>query len=389
MKICVVTGTRAEYGLLRWLMQGIQESSSLHLQVIATGMHLSPEFGSTYKVIESEGFEINRKVEMLLSADTPSSISKSTGLACIGFSDAFNELEPDMIILLGDRFELLAAATAALFAQIPIAHIHGGETTEGAFDEAIRHAITKMSSLHFVAAEPYRNRVIQLGEHPDTVYKIGGLGLDSIRRLPLLSRKALEKELAISLGSPFFLVTFHPVTLEPQTSKSQIVQLLRAFDDFPEATIIFTMPNADPDSRILFQSINDYTRQRSSAYTFTSLGQLKYLSAMTHCDVVIGNSSSGILEAPAFPKPTVNIGDRQAGRLQASSIINCNPEYGAIHSAISKALSVEFRNSLEVVDHPYGVPGASERILYILENLQMPLNVKKQFYDLPTEQNES
>jgi len=383
LKICVITGTRAEYGLLRWLMSGIRDSSKLHLQVIATGMHLSPEFGSTYRVIESDGFAIDRKVEMLLSSDTPSSVSKSTGLALIGFSDAFTELKPDMIIVLGDRFELLAAASAALFARIPIIHIHGGETTEGAFDEAIRHSITKMSSMHFVAAEPYRNRVIQLGEQPETVHTVGGLGLDNIEQLDLLDRSALEEELGISLQSPFILTTFHPVTLGDRTSEEQIRELLKALNDFPAGTVVFTMPNSDSDSRVLFERIREYTDARDSASVFTSLGQLRYLSAMLHCDVVVGNSSSGLLEAPAFRKPTVNIGDRQAGRLQAASVIDCKPEHASITGAIHRALSPDFQAGLRSVKHPYGRPGASARILQILENLKSPPRVKKTFFDLP------
>ena len=272
-KVCVVTGTRAEYGLLRWVMEEIRESSSLELQVIATGMHLSPEFGMTYRDIEADGFRIDRKVEMLLSADTPSAISKSMGLAMIGFADAYDQLRPDLLLVLGDRYEILAAATAALITRVPIIHLHGGETTEGAFDEAIRHSITKMSHLHFVAAEEYRKRVIQLGEHPDRVFQVGGLGIDNIHRLSLLSREALEEALDFSLGERNLLITYHPVTLEQNTSAQQMRELLAALEQQERTKLIFTMPNADTEGRVLFKIIEEFVQQNPErAKAFTSSG---------------------------------------------------------------------------------------------------------------------
>jgi len=290
-KICVVTGTRAEYGLLRWVMEGIRESDQLELQVIATGMHLSPEFGLTYREIEADGFKIDRKVEMLLSADTPSSISKSMGIAMIGFADALEQLKPNLVLLLGDRYEIFAAAAAAMIAKIPIAHLHGGETTEGAFDEAIRHSITKMAHLHFVAAEEYRKRVIQLGEHPDRVFLVGGLGIDNILRLPLLNRQELEQALDFPLGKRNLLVTFHPVTLEQETSVPQMQGLLQALTLQQDTNLIFTMPNADTDGRVLFKMIEDYVKEQpETRKAFTSLGQLRYLSCLRHVNAVVGNS---------------------------------------------------------------------------------------------------
>jgi len=382
IKICVITGTRAEYGLLRWVMQGIKESQKLELQIIATGMHLSPEFGLTYKSIEEDGFTINKKIEMLLSSDTSVSISKSTGLGIIGFADAFEDLKPHYILLLGDRYELLASSCAAMFSKIPIIHLHGGETTEGAFDEAIRHSITKMSHLHFVAAEQYKQRVIQLGEDPSRVFNVGGLGIDSILKLDLLSKTELESILNFRFGSKNFLITFHPVTLEENTSEKQIDNLFAALDQFPDAHCIFTMPNSDSDSRIIFDKIIQYTQKRENSKVFTSMGQLRYLSTLKIVDAVIGNSSSGIIEAPTFKTPTVNIGDRQTGRLKAESIIDCLPETASIVSAIRKIFTAEFQSSLRSIQNPYGEGGASISIVETLEKLNPHPTLKKKFYDL-------
>jgi len=384
-KVCVVTGTRAEYGLLRWVMEEIRESASLELQVIATGMHLSPEFGLTYRDIEADGFRIDRKVEMLLSADTPSAISKSMGLAMIGFADAYDQLRPDMLLVLGDRYEILAAATAAMIARIPIAHLHGGETTEGAFDEAIRHSITKISHLHFVAAEEYRKRVIQLGEHPDRVFQVGGLGIDNIHRLPLLSREALEESLDFSLGERSLLITFHPVTLEQNTSGQQMKELLAALKVQERTKLIFTMPNADTGSRVLFEMIEEFVKQNSErAKAFTSLGQLRYLSCLKFVDAVVGNSSSGLAEAPSFKIGTVNIGDRQRGRLKAASVIDCEPDHDSIRHALEKLYSSSFQNLLVSARNPYGEGGASKAIVKNLEASVYDRFLKKRFYDLPS-----
>lgn len=382
-KVCVVTGTRAEYGLLRWLMEEIRESASLELQVIATGMHLSPEFGVTYRDIEADGFQIDRKVEMLLSADTPSAISKSMGVGMIGFADAYVQLRPDLLLVLGDRFEILTAATAAMISQVPIAHLHGGEATEGLIDEAIRHSITKMSHLHFVAAEEYRKRVIQLGEHPDRVFQVGGLGIDNIHRLPLLSREALEETLDFSLGERSLLITFHPVTLEQNTSGQQMKELLAALKHQERTQLIFTMPNADTEGRVLFGMIEEFVKQNPErAKAFTSLGQLRYLSCLKHVDAIVGNSSSGLAEAPSFQIGTVNIGDRQRGRLKAASIIDCEPDHYSIRRALEKLYSSTFQKHLASVSNPYGEGGASEAIVKTLKTSAFDDLLKKQFYDL-------
>lgn len=383
-RICVVTGTRAEYGLLHWVMAGIRQAPGLELQVIATGTHLSPEFGLTYQEIERDGFRIDRKVEMLLSSDTAVGISKAVGLAVIGMAEALEQLRPDLMFVLGDRFEMLAAATAATLARVPIAHAHGGETTEGAFDEAIRHSITKMSHLHFVAAQEYGRRVVQLGEDPARVFVVGGLGIDSILRLPLLSREQLEASLGFELGSKNLLVTFHPVTLENATAADQLSELLAALDDLPDTRLIFTMPNADTGGRVLMQMIEHFVTTRPHARAYTSLGQLRYLSCVKHVDGVVGNSSSGLIEVPVFRKGTINIGDRQRGRLKADSVIDCVPQRRAISAALDKLYSPPFQQRLAQVRNPYGEGGASDRIVNTL--MQHPLEgiLKKTFHDLPT-----
>ena len=381
-KICVVTGTRAEYGLLRWVMEGIRQSAELKLQSIATGMHLSPEFGLTVNAIEEDGFHVDRKVEMLLSSDTAVGITKSMGLGVIGFADALAELKPDMFLLLGDRYELLSAAAAAMVARIPIAHLHGGETTEGAFDEAIRHSITKMSHLHFVAAEEYRRRVIQLGEQPERVFNVGGLGIDNILRLKLLSRDELETALEFKLARRNLLVTFHPVTLEQSTSAKQLDELLTALAELEDTGLIFTMPNADTEGRALFRQIEDFCRLYPNARAYTSLGQLRYLSCIQQFDGVVGNSSSGLIEVPSFKKGTINIGDRQRGRLRANSVIDSEPECKAIAKALSHLFSYEFQRQLPATNNPYGDGGASQSIVKILEVNPLDNLLKKRFYDL-------
>jgi len=381
-KICVITGTRAEYGLLRWVMQGIQDDLGLTLQVIATGMHLSPEFGLTYRAIEQDGFQIDRKVEMLMSSDTAVGIAKSMGLGIIGFADAFAQLQPDLIVVLGDRFEIFSAVSAALVARIPVAHLHGGETTEGAFDEALRHSITKMSHLHFVAAEPYRQRVIQLGEDPDRVFLVGGLGLDSIKRLQLLARPELEASLGMAFAEKNLLITFHPVTLESATASDQMRELLNALAALDDTRLIFTLPNADNDGRALIDMIEQFVAGHPNARSYPSLGQLRYLSCMALVDGVVGNSSSGLLEAPSFRKGTVNIGDRQQGRLKAGSVIDCEPRCASIGAAIKHLYSEDFQQGLDRVVNPYGEGGASVRVVEILKNASLDGIVRKSFYDL-------
>jgi len=382
-KICVVTGTRAEYGLLYWLMKGIQENPELELQIIATGMHMSPEFGLTYREIEKDGFTINKKIEMTLSADTPSAISKSTGIGIIGFSDAFVDLAPDIVIVLGDRYELLAASAAALFARIPIGHIHGGETTIGAFDEAIRHSITKMSWWHFVAAEDYRKRVIQLGEDPQRVHLVGGMGADGIENSILLSKSNFEKEIGFNLGRKNLLVTYHPVTLENETSKDDFNELLKCLDQLNNTNIIFTLANSDTHGRVINSMIHSFVDDHPAASkAFISMGQINYLSALKYVDAVVGNSSSGLLEAPTFKIGTINIGDRQKGRLKSHSVIDCVPSEVSITSAIAKLYSTDFQTNLKTVENPYAGGNASDKIIEILINNPVPEHIKKQFYDL-------
>lgn len=382
-KVCIVTGTRAEYGLLYWTMKSIQQSEQLKLQLCVTGMHLSPEFGLTYKQIEEDGFTIDKSVETLLSSDTPVGVSKSIGLGIISFGEAFAELKPDLLLVLGDRFEILAAVTAAMIARIPIAHCHGGEATEGLIDESIRHSITKMSHLHFVATEEFAKRVIQLGESPDRVFNVGALGIENINRLKLLDKNNFEKSIDFRIGSLSFLVTFHPVTLESETAEKQFRMLLDALDSFKEAKIIFTKPNADTDGRVIIRLIDEYvSRNFDRATSFISLGQLRYLSAIQHVNVVIGNSSSGLVEVPSFGKCTVNIGDRQRGRIKAKSVIDCEPTTKAISDAINLALSPKFSDKIKGATNPYGTGNASEVILKVLHNHPMDNILKKNFHNL-------
>ena len=381
-KICIITGSRAEYGLLRWLMKGIADDPELDLLIIATGMHLSPEFGLTYKVIENDGFIINRKVEMLISSDSSIGIAKSIGLGMIGFADALSELKPDLIVVLGDRFEIFSAVSAAMVAKIPIAHLHGGEATEGLIDESIRHSITKMSHLHFVAAEPYRKRVIQLGESPERVFLVGGLGVDSIKRFDLLDRSTLESSLDFKLRKKNLLITFHPVTLDKNSAENQMGELLSVLDDLKDTKLIFTLPNADTDGRILIKMVYDFVEKHNNAKAYTSLGQLSYLSCLSQVDAVVGNSSSGLLEAPSFKIGTINIGDRQRGRLQADSVINCEPISVSIKSAFEKLYSHKFQNQLSTVINPYGDGGASDKIISLIKSISIDEIIKKRFYDL-------
>ncbi|MFZ5644547.1 MAG: UDP-N-acetylglucosamine 2-epimerase [Bacillota bacterium] len=377
-KICVVTGSRAEYGLLYWLMKEIQDDPELELKVIVTGAHLSPEFGSTYRVIEKDGFVIDKKVEMLLSSDTPVGIAKSIGMGVIGFADALDELNPDLLVMLGDRYEILAAAQAALVEKIPVAHIGGGDITEGAFDEAIRHSITKMAHLHFVTNENAARIVCQLGEDPEKVFNVGSPGLDNIVRLKLLRKEELEERLGFKFRDKNVLVTFHPVTLDRESSSYQFNQLLLALESLgPEVGLIITKPNADTDGRNLIKMTDEFVAGHSNARAYVSLGQLLYLSVISQVDAVVGNSSSGLYEVPSFKKPTVNIGDRQKGRLQASSIINCEPEACAIGQAIKEAFDKDCSDTL----NPYGDGNSSVKIVNIIKKLpDYRLLIKKRFF---------
>lgn len=383
-KICVVTGTRAEYGLLYWLMKEIQADPELELQIIVTGMHLSPEFGLTYKVIEEDGFVINEKIEMLLSSDTPVGIAKSIGLATIGFADALDRLKPDILVLLGDRFEILAAAQAALVARIPVAHIAGGDITEGAFDDAIRHCITKMAHLHFVTNDLAARRVRQLGEDAAYIYNVGSTAIDNIKQLSLLNKEQLERKLDFKLRNKNLLITFHPATLDYESSEHQLSEILRALGEISiemsdDIGLIFTSSNADPSGRELNNLIRQFVNEHSNAVFHTSLGQLVYLSTIAHVDAVVGNSSSGIYEVPSFNKPTVNIGDRQKGRLMAASIISCQPQTEEIKQAILKAFVMDCTN----VVNPYGEGDSFRRIVKILKSIHDYKSLlKKRFFEV-------
>ncbi|MGY2285378.1 UDP-N-acetylglucosamine 2-epimerase [Pseudomonas gingeri] len=367
-KVAVFTGSRAEYGLLYWLMKDIQSSLCLQLQIIVSGMHLSPEFGETWTQLEADGFDIDAKVEMLLSSDTPVGVVKSMGVGTLGFADALARLQPDMLVVLGDRFEVLAVAQAALILGIPIAHLHGGEITEGAYDDAIRHAVTKMSNLHFVAAEPYRRRVIQMGESPERVFNVGAVGNDHLHRSPRMSLDSLRESLGFVLKRPYMVVTYHPVTLLDEDPEKSFSALLDALDKFPEQQIILTYPNADNGGRSIIPLLEAYAqRQPERVLAISSLGFRRYLSAISAASVVVGNSSSGIIEVPEFGIPTVNVGVRQRGRLAADSVIHCEPRSEAIENAICKALSAEFSNSCKKTINPYGQGCAAEKIVKALE----------------------
>lgn len=382
-KICVVTGTRAEYGLLCRLMQEIQSDGRMELQIIATGAHLSPEFGMTYREIEKAGFVINEKVEMLLSSDTPVGVTKSMGLALVGFADAFARLMPDIVVVLGDRYEILAAAEAAMVANIPIAHIHGGEITAGAIDDSMRHAISKMAQLHFVAAPEYRKRVLQLGENPAHVYEVGAVGIDNIVGMALMPLRELEESLQFPLGDKFFLVTYHPVTIEAARQADALQNLFDALDLFPDYRILITKSNSDAGGREINRRLDEYTAARKErAACYASLGQLRYLSAMKYASAVVGNSSSGLLEAPVLKKPTVNIGSRQQGRLRSPSVIDCAEGKDAIAEALRKAVSAEFRRGLDNMAIPYADGKIARRIKDVLRDVELEGLFQKRFFDL-------
>lgn len=389
--IIVATATRAEYGLLRPVIKLLLEKKDLKTKIVVTGAHLSPEFGMTVHEIDDDGIIIDKKIEILLSSDTPVAISKSMGLAMISFAEYFEESQPDALLVLGDRYETLAICCAAMNARIPIFHMYGGETTEGAVDEAIRHSITKMSYLHFTSTEMYRRRVIQLGEDPGRVYTVGAVGVENALKTELMSREALEKNLGCQLGENYAVVTFHPVTLEHASSKKQMEELLKVTEAFPDMKFLFTKANADADGRIINACIEDFLQAHKNIYLYSSLGMKRYLSAVKNAQVVIGNSSSGLVEVPTFGIPTVNIGDRQKGRLQADSIINCEPEYKEMKNAINKAISREFRERVRVVKNPYGDGNTSSKVVNIIWEwmIEKNLDIKKKFFDIDYEQRET
>lgn len=385
-KVCVVTGTRAEYGLLRPVMMGLLNTDGIKLQIIVTGAHLSPEFGLTYRAIQEDGFLIDQKVEMLISSDTPVGITKSMGLGLIGFADALENLKPDLIVVLGDRFEIFAMAAAALHAQIPVIHLHGGEITEGSLDELMRHAITKLSQVHFVATKEYLQRVIQLGEQPGHVHLVGGLGVDLIKKTKLLTKNQLENDLNFKFKDKNFLITFHPVHQGDNSSSEQFCELLKALSSYPDIGLIFTFPSADSGSRELIGMLETFIADNQNAKRYYSLGYQRYLSCMALCDATVGNSSSGLLETPTFKKGTINIGNRQKGRKYADSVIHCSAMQNDIKLAIEKLFSDDFQLVLNTVKNPYGDGGASEKIVEIIRQLNPKELTKKVFYDLSIEE---
>lgn len=381
-KICVVTGTRAEYGQLRLLIQGIEQSKHLKLCLIATGAHLSNKFGLTYKDIEADGLNINHKIKILSDSDTSESIAKSMGRLMIKLADVFKEEKPNLVLILGDRYEIFVAASSAMIARIPIAHIHGGEKTEGAIDDAIRHSITKMSHFHFVAHNEYRKRVIQLGEDPKKILTVGGLGVDCIKKIQFLDIQELQKSLSFTFGEKNLLVTFHPVTLEKGSTRIQMKELLSALSELKKTHIIFTMPNADPENEVIISMLKEFVNQYKNSKLFSSLGQLRYLSTILHVDCVIGNSSSGLCEVPSFKKPTINIGNRQKGRIKAGSVIDCDPNRVEILKAIKKSYSDNFMKKLKYTKNPYGDGDASKKILKYLEMQEFIGSLNKSFIDI-------
>lgn len=381
-RVCVVTGSRSEYGLLKWLMKDLQESGKVDLKIIATGSHFSEKFGYSYREIIEDGFNIDLEVNVLDGLRGQDDVAHIMASCIDKISSALKLIEPDLVILLGDRYEIFSAAICAYVAGIPIAHIHGGELTEGAFDDGFRHSITKMSCIHFVAAEEYRNRVIQLGENPENVFVVGGLGVDAIARAPLLDKVSLEKELNFKFASQNLLITFHPQTLGNVSSADQVSDLLKALNKFPHIQMIFTMPNADPGNNKIFEAINLFVKDHRNSVSFETLGQKRYLSLLSHVNGVVGNSSSGIIEAPAVKVPTLNIGARQDGRLKASSIIDCANDSRSIFLGLQELLSEDFRGRLPSTKNPYGDPGAAKKVVAHLIDWNVNISQQKRFFDI-------
>lgn len=381
-KICFVTGTRAEYGLLSRLMRLVKEDKDLQLQVIATNMHLMPEYGETYKEIEKDGFTIDKKVYMHKPSDDAHGIISSMAEEMQGMNDALSELKPDILVLLGDRYEILVAAQVALIHRIPIAHIHGGEVTEGAFDDAIRHSVTKMSSLHFTSCEEYRHRVIQMGEQPSRVFDVGSLGVENIKAVPLMTKDELEASLDFKIDTQTILVTYHPVTLGGNPAKD-IREFLDALDLFKDLKVIFTMPNSDTGRNAIALAVENYVKNHSNrAKAYTSLGLKRYLSTLQFVKVAVGNSSSGIIEVPSFGIPTLNIGDRQKGRLASKSVVYCGTSKDEVIAGLKLCLSEEMQKAAKTYENPYAKPDTANLIYQELKNVELAgLNLKT-FYDL-------
>lgn len=384
MKICVMTATRAEYGLLSPIIKKLNTDKEFDVRVVVTGAHLSPEFGMTVHEIEDDGVPIDKKIEILMSSDTSVAISKSMGLAMISFGEYFEESKPGALLVLGDRYETLAVCVAAMNARVPIIHLHGGETTEGAVDEAVRHAITKMSYLHFTSTEAYRKRVIQLGESPDRVFSVGAMGVENTLHVPLLSKTELEDSLGCCLGEHYAVGTFHPVTLENQSAEEQTLELMSVIESRPELVFLFTKANADNNGRIINRLLEEYSSKLSNLFVYDSLGLKRYLSAVKNAEFVIGNSSSGLLEVPSFGIPTINIGDRQKGRIQGETIINCEPIADDISRSIELALSSEFRKQIQNAVNPYGDGNTSDKIIRITKEMFSDgrVDLKKKFFDV-------
>lgn len=384
-KICIVTGSRAEYGLLSRLMRLIKDSQDTQLQVIATNMHLSPKYGNTYQEIEKQGFRIDCKVPILNEDDGDDAIAtvKSMARALSGFSEAYNKLKPDMVVVLGDRYEILSAATAALILRIPIAHIGGGAVTEGAYDDAIRHSITKMSQLHFTSSEQYRKRVIQLGEEPDRVFYTGSLGVENIKKLPLLTKEEIESEIDFKIDDHTILVTYHPVTLGNRTAKDDIDDFIAALNERKDLRIIFTMPNSDTGGQFIVDAINDFvSRNKERARAYKSLGVIRYLSVMKQVAAVVGNSSSGLMEVPSFGKPTLDIGDRQKGRMAADSVLHCNSDKESILSGLNTVLSPSFQEKATRTKNPYEKEGSAKAIFDVISTYPLTELNQKHFHDI-------
>jgi GDP/UDP-N,N'-diacetylbacillosamine 2-epimerase (hydrolysing) len=385
-KICIFTSTRADWGLLRGLAEEIREHQDLELQLLVSGSHLSAKFGMTVSEIEDAGFDVTTRVNVLKYDDSAQGVCRTMGVALPGYSDALSELKPDLLVVLGDRYETLCVAVAAQISRIPVAHIHGGETTEGAVDESFRHAITKMSHVHFPACEVYRQRIIQLGENPDRVFNVGALGVENIRKIPLMDREALEASLGFPLDQPFFLVTFHPVTLEEATAGEQVDELFAALNQYSGHRVIFTKANADTDGEVINAGIDSYVAEfPDRCLAVASLGLIRYLSAMKLCAAVVGNSSSGILEAPSFHVPTVNIGDRQKGRVRAQSVLDCEPDRLSIQSEINRALTQEFIQSLKGSCSPFEKADTALSIVGSLAKVELQGIIKKSFFDIKTD----
>lgn len=382
-KICVFTGGRAEYGLLKPLLYELKKDKNIQLQMIVSGMHLSREFGLTYEIIEQDGFICDEKVEMILSSDSTIAICKSMGIGMISFSEALTRLSPDILVTLGDRFENMAIVNCAWICRIPVAHIQGGEKTLGAIDDQFRHCITKLSTLHFVSTEEYRDRVIQLGENPKRVFNVGALNVEAMKKIKILSKINLEQEIGFNITDKTILVTFHPVTLENNTARLNFQMLLDVLDELKDIKIIFTKTLADTDGRVINQMIDEYVLNNNNrSIAFTSMGQLKYISTLKYISAVVGNSSSGVIETPTFKVPTVNIGKREEGRIMARNIICVNQDFVELKNAIIKALSKDFRDSLKLMINPYEKKSTSENITKILSNYTFPETTMKEFYDL-------